>query len=110
MGIGAASALAIADTAAVSTEVYVSIRTVIFSGYMPSSGMVGSRGSLIPSFLRNPHTVFRNGRISTHSHRQCRRVPFFPHPLQHLLFVELLMMAILTVWGGTSLKFRFAFL
>ena len=32
-----------------------------FSGYMPSSGSVGSHGSFIPSFLRNIPTVLHNG-------------------------------------------------
>ena len=42
--------LAIVNSASVNTGVHVSFGIMVFAGYMPSSGIVGSYGSFTPSF------------------------------------------------------------
>ena len=64
-------------------------------GYRPRSGIAGSNGGSIPSFLRNLHTALQSCCTNLQPHQQCMSVPFPPHPLQHLLLLVFFIIAIL---------------
>jgi hypothetical protein len=94
--LGSFQLLAIINKAAMNIEKHVSLFQVGTSGYMPRRGISGSSGSTMSNFLRNHQTDLQSVCTSLQSHQQWRSVPLSPHPHQHLLSTEFLILAILT--------------
>jgi hypothetical protein len=89
--------LAIIYMAAINIVEYVSLLHVgTSSGYMPRSVIDVFSGSTMSNFLRNHQTDCQRSCTTLQSHQQWRSVPLSPHPCQHLMPPEFLILAILT--------------
>ena len=88
--LGCFHVLAIVNSAVMNTRIHVSLSILVSAVCMPSSGIAGSYGSSVSSFLRNLHTVLLSGYTSLHSYQQCKRGSLFSTPSPAFIVCRLL--------------------
>ena len=74
--LGCFHVLAIINSAAMNIGIHVTLPIPVSSVCMHNSGIAGSSGNSISSFLRNLHTVLHSGYTSLHSTNTVRGFPF----------------------------------
>ena len=87
--------LAIVNRAVMNIGVHMSLSILVPLVCMPSSGIAGSCSILFPVF-KGISTLFSIVAVLICIPTNSVRVPFSPHPLQHLLLVDFWIPAILT--------------
>ena len=81
--LGCFHVLAVVNSASVNNGIQVSFSILVSSGYMPRSGIAGSYGDFIPSFLRNLHNVFLlEKEMATHSSTLAWKIPWMEEPVR----------------------------
>ena len=88
--------LPVVSSAPVNAGVQVCVQSLVFPGYPPRRGIAECHGICIFTFYRNLPIVICSGCTDLHSQQECRRDLFCAHYVQHVLLVDILMMALLT--------------